>query len=139
MQPKPLRWPLAVAGALGACAVAAGAFGAHGLKNHLSPAMLDVWNTAADYHLAHALALLALGLAITASPARFTQRSMLIAVVSMALGTVVFSGSLYGLALTGIGWLGAVTPIGGTLLIASWLLVIRVALTVRGNSSDTPV
>ena len=117
--------------------MAAGAFGAHGLRDHLSPSMLDVWNTAADYHLAHALALLALGLAITASPARFTQRSMLSAVGSMALGTVVFSGSLYGLALTGIGWLGAITPIGGTLLIAGWLLVIRVALTARGDSSDT--
>ena len=138
MQPQPPRWPLAVAGVLGACAVAAGAFGAHGLKNYLSPPMLDVWNTAADYHLAHALALLALGLAVTASPARFAERSMVTAVVFMALGTVIFSGSLYGLALTGIGWLGAITPIGGTLLIAGWLFVIRVALTARGDSSDTP-
>ena len=119
------RWPLIAAAAMGATGVMAGAFGAHGLKGSVEPRLLDVWSTAADYQLLHAIALLALALyeVSTDKPSRF-QWSLLAWIV----GTLVFSGSLYALVLTGIGWLGAITPLGGTLLIAGWLLLLRPVL-----------
>lgn len=119
------RWSLAAAGILGASAVAAGAFGAHGLRDLLTPRMLDIWETAASYQLVHALALLALGLVSSHTAA---LRIRLWTTCCFLGGTLVFSGSLYLLALTGIGWLGAVTPVGGTLLIIGWLLVFASAI-----------
>lgn len=100
-------------------AVAAGAFGAHALKARLTPEMLAVWETAARYQAYHGLALLFLawlsdrhpGAALTAGGWCFLA------------GTVIFSGSLYALALTEQRWLGAVTPLGGLLLLAGWACV----------------
>ena len=118
---------LSMAAWLGGAAVALGAFGAHGLKRYLNsvdPAgvRLGWWNTAAQYHLAHALAL---GLvAATAGESRAAGISR----VCFSLGIAVFSGTLYVMALTDLRWLGAVTPIGGALLIAGW---IAFALAVR--------
>ncbi|MCC4310000.1 DUF423 domain-containing protein [Alcanivorax marinus] len=108
---------LLVLGALnGALAVTLGAFGAHGLKNRVDAAMLDVWSTASQYHFYHALALLLVGLlARQAGAGAVTAGWILFA------GTLVFSGSLYALVLSGQKWLGAITPLGGTALIVGWL------------------
>ena len=109
------RAPLAVAGLLGFTAVAFGAFGAHGL--HLTPPMLDVYRTGALYHLVHAVAALTVALAGD----RLRRGGLILALLSA--GIVVFAGSLYALAITGLGVLGAVTPLGGLLLLAAWALV----------------
>lgn len=111
------RAGLGVAGLLGFSAVAIGAFGAHGLRGRLSPAMLEIYRTGALYHLVHAVAVLAIALA-----GERLRRGRLILTLFTA-GIVVFAGSLYALALTGIGALGAVTPLGGLLLLAGWALV----------------
>jgi uncharacterized membrane protein YgdD (TMEM256/DUF423 family) len=101
-----------IAAALCFLAVALGAFGAHGLKATLQAnAMLEVWNKAVLYHLAHAIALVALALHGTANRGAF---GLLVA------GIVIFSGSLYVLALTNVRWLGAITPLGGLCFLAGW-------------------
>jgi uncharacterized membrane protein YgdD (TMEM256/DUF423 family) len=100
---------------LGFLGVALGAFGAHALREKISPAMLQVWHTAVLYHLLHAVALFALGLY-----ARATGADVRVGGVLLIAGVLVFSGSLYALALTGIKPLGAITPVGGLLLLAGW-------------------
>jgi uncharacterized membrane protein YgdD (TMEM256/DUF423 family) len=111
------RGGLGLAGALGFTAVAFGAFGAHGLRSRLSPAMLEVYRTGALYHLVHAVAALAVALAGD----RLRRGRLILTLLST--GIVVFAGSLYALAITGIGALGAVTPLGGLLLLAAWAFV----------------
>jgi len=117
--------PFLAAGCLLAfLAVAAGAFGAHGLQGVLTAARLETWETAARYQMYHALALLFLGLAAARRPAvRWSGPAIL-----LFAGTVVFSGSLYALALTGVGALGAVAPIGGAGLLAGWIWALLVVL-----------
>jgi uncharacterized membrane protein YgdD (TMEM256/DUF423 family) len=101
-----------IAAAFCILAVALGAFGAHGLKNLLQAnGTLDVWEKAVLYHLAHAVALVAL--AIPATPNRG-------AFFLIAAGIVIFSGTLYLLAFTNVRWLGAITPIGGLCFLAGW-------------------
>ena len=101
-----------IAGLMGAAAVALGAFGAHGLKGVVTDAhLLEVWDTGARYHLAHAVALAAVA-GRGASP--WVARLWL-------TGVALFSGSLYAMTLTGVLWLGAITPLGGACLIAGWL------------------
>jgi uncharacterized membrane protein YgdD (TMEM256/DUF423 family) len=112
------RWPLLLAAFYGSTGVIAGAFGAHGLRLHYSPESLSIWETAARYQLLHALALLAIGLYLGDRPMTLWQRG---AAIGWGVGTLIFSGSLYLLVLTGAGWLGAVTPIGGVGLILGWL------------------
>jgi uncharacterized membrane protein YgdD (TMEM256/DUF423 family) len=103
---------------LGFLGVALGAFGAHALRDRLSPTLLQAWNTAVLYHLLHAVALFALGLYVrhagTSGSGTRIGGGLLLA------GILLFSGSLYTMALTGIGALGAVTPIGGLPLLAGW-------------------
>ena len=114
----------ATLGALsGFIAVGAGAFGAHGLKTRLTPDLLTVFETAARYQMFHALALLAVAWAFTRWPGRATAASGWCFVA----GTVVFSGSLYLLALTGVRGFGAITPFGGVLFLAGWLLLALAA------------
>lgn len=100
---------------LGFLGVALGAFGAHALRERLSPALLQVWNTAVLYHLLHGVAILALGLY-----ARSTGADVKGGGILLLAGVAIFSGSLYALALTGIKPLGAVTPIGGLCFLAGW-------------------
>lgn len=102
------------AGLLGAVGVALGAFGAHGLKDRITPPLLEVYRTGVLYHLLHAVALLGV---VVAGP-----RLKLGHVTRWAFlgGVFVFSGTLYTLALTGIGWLGAITPVGGLAFIVGW-------------------
>ena len=107
----------AAAGAvLGFLAVAAGAFGAHALRDLLSPVQMQVFETAARYQMYHALALLAVAWASSRWPSSVLRFSGWMFVV----GTVLFSGSLYLLAVTGVRWFGAVTPLGGIAFLAGW-------------------
>ncbi len=105
---------------LAALGVAAGAFAAHALKERLSPEMLTVFETGVRYHLIHALGLLGIGLVALHLQA---QRWLLASGWTMLAGLVVFSGTLYALAAGGPRWLGAITPVGGTALIAAWALL----------------
>ena len=107
---------LRISALLGLLGVALGAFGAHGLEKWIEdPKRLAVWDTAVFYHLIHAvmLYLIAVG--------GILRRG---AWNAMALGTLVFSGSLYALVLTNVKWLGAITPVGGLLFLVGWGLLI---------------
>jgi uncharacterized membrane protein YgdD (TMEM256/DUF423 family) len=99
-----------------AIGVGAGAFGAHGLKSALAPEMLVVYETAVRYQMYHAFALIITGLLFRPSNSKST-----IAGWCFAIGTALFSGSLYLMSLSGIRWLGAITPLGGVAFIAGWL------------------
>lgn len=102
---------------LGGLGVALGAFGAHALSERLTPSLLQTYETAVRYHFYHALALVAVVYAI----GRWPQSNLPVAAGWLfVLGVLIFSGSLYLLAFTGIRWLGAITPIGGVALIAGW-------------------
>ncbi|WOV84610.1 DUF423 domain-containing protein [Sporosarcina jeotgali] len=121
-----------IAGAVnGAIAVALGAFGAHALADRLSAHYLDIWEKAVHYQMFHAVALLAIG--ILMSPALFGSSTALSwAGYLLLAGIIIFSGSLYVLSLSGIGILGAITPIGGVAFIAGWIMLI-VAASKFGN------
>jgi uncharacterized membrane protein YgdD (TMEM256/DUF423 family) len=101
----------------GLLAVALGAFGAHALKGRLDVELLATFEVGVRYQMYHALALLAAGWACTRWPGTAVTASGWLFVA----GTVVFSGSLYALALTGARWLGAITPLGGLALLAGWV------------------
>jgi uncharacterized membrane protein YgdD (TMEM256/DUF423 family) len=105
------------AGVAGFVGVGLGAFGAHALKSRLAPDMLAVFDTATRYHLLHVLAICAAAW----GAARFGHRAFAAAGWSFLAGIVIFSGSLYALALTGERWLGAVTPFGGVAFLTGWL------------------
>lgn len=98
-------------------AVAAGAFGAHALKARLAPDLLAVFETGARYQLFHALALLLVALMLDRAP----SKPLRFAGWMFVLGTVLFSGSLYALALSGVRVLGAITPFGGLCFLTGWL------------------
>lgn len=118
---------LGIGALLGFLGVAAGAFGAHAIRERVTPERLANWKTAADYQLWHALATMAAGLAAV----RWDSGAAAAAGWCFVLGTVVFSGSLYALALTGRRKLGAITPIGGMLLLLGWALMVVAA--IRGG------
>lgn len=108
------------ASALGALSVMIGAFGAHALKATLEASgRMDTFETAVKYQFYHTLALLAIGLLMY----RLNDKLLDYAGLSMVGGVLVFSGSLYILCMTGIRWLGAITPIGGLLMIVGWVLL----------------
>ena len=112
------RLALTLASLLLAIAVALGAFGAHALQSRLAPELQAIWQTAVQYHAWHALGLAGVGLYLMHRPeATLAGWSGWLFVA----GIVLFSGSLYALALTGTRALGAVTPIGGAAFIAGWL------------------
>ena len=117
-----------IAGAVNAAiAVALGAFGAHALKEKLSEHYLAIWETAVQYQMFHALALIAVG--ILMSPTLFGSITQLNWAGYLILaGIIIFSGSLYVLSLSGIGILGAITPIGGVAFIAGWIMLIVAAV-----------
>jgi uncharacterized membrane protein YgdD (TMEM256/DUF423 family) len=116
-----------IAGILAFLGVALGAFGAHALSSRFGDYEKGVWHTATEYHLVHALALFGFGIAAAAigvppgtSPALWNAIGWLFTV-----GIVLFSGSLYVLALTGVKVLGAITPFGGLSFMAAWVLIAR--------------
>src|SRR5438045_583757 len=98
-------------------AVAAGAFGAHALRAKLAPDLLTVYQTAVQYHFWHALALFGIGMLLMQKP---DSGGLVIVAWLLVAGLVLFSGSLYALALSGIRGFGAVTPIGGIAFLAAW-------------------
>lgn len=112
------RRTLTLAALAGALAVMTGAFGAHALRAKLTPDLLAVWQTALQYHFWHALALGLIGVLTLHRP---DSRALRSAGWLMLLGLLLFSGSLYALALTGVRGLGAVTPLGGLAFIGGWL------------------
>jgi uncharacterized membrane protein YgdD (TMEM256/DUF423 family) len=113
-----LLFALGAASAL--ISVGAGAFGAHALRARLSPDLLDVFETAARYQMYHALGLFAAAWAVTRWPGPWPVRAGWLFVG----GTLLFSGSLYALALSGVRWLGAVTPFGGVAFLAGWICLV---------------
>jgi uncharacterized membrane protein YgdD (TMEM256/DUF423 family) len=115
---------LGLGAALAALGVITGAFAAHGLKDRLSPDDLDTWETAARYHLVHALALLAVAYAAGRWNGGLTTAAGWLFVA----GVILFSGSLYALSLSGVKALGAITPFGGLCFIIGWILVVVVAI-----------
>ncbi len=109
---------------LGFFGVVAGAFGGHAIRERVTPERLDNWKTAADYQLWHALATIASGLIAV----RWASGSAAAAGWCFVAGVVVFSGSLYALALTDRRKLGAITPIGGVLFLVGWALLVVAAI-----------
>lgn len=113
-----------VTGALhGFLAVALGAFGAHALKDVVDEYGLSIWETAVQYQMFHATGLLVIGL-LMSSKLLGEVKQLKLAGIFFNLGIVFFAGSLYVLAISGIKVLGAITPIGGVLFLAGWVLII---------------
>lgn len=107
------RW-IGIGAVWGALAVVLGAFGAHAIRESVSAAQMDWWETAVLYHALHALAIVLYGLFRERAGGRNTPGTCFL------VGSIIFSGSLYAMTLTGARWLGMVTPVGGLLLIAGW-------------------
>ena len=118
-----------LAGALlAATGIACGAFGAHALADTLGPVRLGWWQTAVQYQMWHAVALVAL--AALPLPRLGWPAALL------ALGTIIFAGTLYIMAISDLRWLGAVTPLGGLLMIAAWLLVAWRSIGGRAGADE---
>ena len=100
-------------------AVGLGAFGAHGLRQRLTPDLLGIFETGVRYHVYHALALFAVAWVADKNPASLANA----AGWAFTAGIIIFSGSLYVLSVTGVRWLGAVTPIGGLAFLVGWALL----------------
>lgn len=104
--------------------VVLGAFGAHGLKKKLSAEMMDIFQTGVQYHMYHALGLILIGiLAQWMAPSTLNWAGW-----SMLVGIFLFSGSLYVLSISGIKWLGAITPLGGLAFLIGWLMIVIAAI-----------
>ncbi len=110
-----------LAGINGFIAVSLGAFAAHGLREKLTPALLNTFQTGVQYQMYHALALFGIGVMLINFPANNLLR---ISAYLMLAGIVLFSGSLYLLSITGVRWLGAITPLGGLCFLAAWALLV---------------
>lgn len=106
---------LIIGSLLAALGIGLGAFGSHGLRHILDPVQLEWWHTAVQYQMWNALGLISLGAS--------RLKRLTLPLTLLTLGTLIFSGTLYLLALTGLHWLGMITPIGGLLMIAGWLAV----------------
>lgn len=118
---------LIIAGISGALAVAIGAMGAHALKDHLDAYAMEVYTKAATYHFYHTLALFGVGIYAMHRPSAMLRWAGRLFII----GIILFSGSLYVLALTGIRQLGMITPIGGIAFIAGWLCVVFATIRER--------
>jgi uncharacterized membrane protein YgdD (TMEM256/DUF423 family) len=123
--PASARLFIALGASFAALGVVLGAFGAHALKARLSPEALAVYHTAVQYHLWHAIGLLAVGLACFQLPPNGWLKA---SGWLLAAGIVLFSGSLYVFALTGTRWFGAITPFGGGAFILGWLALLLAVL-----------
>lgn len=118
-----MRLWLTIGAASAFLSVAAGAFGAHALRARLSPDLLTIFETGARYHMYHSLGLVAVGLLGLSRPSPLLEYSGW----AMLAGLVLFSGSLYALALSGVRALGAITPLGGLGFLAGWALLALAA------------
>ncbi len=120
---------LTVAALNGFIAVTLGAFAAHSLKASLSADMLNTFQTGVQYHMYHALALFGVGVLTLQFPFNGLLRT---SGYLFLAGIIVFSGSLYALSLTGVRWLGAITPVGGVMFLAGWALLALAMFNLRG-------
>lgn len=111
-----------------------GAFGAHGLRHSVSHELLAVYDTGVRYHLIHALGVLL----IATLSLHIESRVLLAAAISHLAGIVLFSGSLYALAVTGVRWLGAITPLGGVAFVLGWALLFAAVRRWGGGASAGP-
>ncbi len=120
---------MAIASILAGLAVAAGAFGAHALKDKLTERAIEIFDTAARYQMYHALALLLVALLLTRveTPPPFLNA----AGFAFIVGIAIFSGSLYALSLSGIKWLGAIAPIGGAAFMIGWACLAVAAFNLK--------
>ena len=119
---------LAIASVLGGISVVLGAFASHALKDKLSERALEIWETGTKYQMYHALALILVALLIS----RFPDSTLLVvAGYAFVAGVTIFSGSLYALSLSGIKWLGAITPLGGAAFIIGWACLTVAALRIE--------
>ncbi len=125
------RNTLRAAAVAGFSAVALGAFGAHGLKGVLAPDLMATYQTAVQYHLVHAVVLLGLSVWLMVRPDRWLS----LASGFMTAGLILFSGSLYALALTGERKLGMITPIGGVSWLIGWALLLVAASRIPHSNS----
>ena len=123
------KYFIAIAAVSGFLAVALGAFGAHGLKPHLSPDELQWFETANRYHFYHTLAIFGTALLLMKMQSRWLKYSG----IAFVAGILVFSGSLYVMAVTGLKMLGAVTPIGGLAFLAGWAMLLAGSLDKSGK------
>ena len=124
---------LKIAGIAGATGVAAGAFGAHGLQGRIPENLIEIFHTGANYHLLHSIVLLALSALVQ----QFQENKfLLLSAHFFWFGILVFSGSLYILALSGARWWGAVTPIGGMSLIIGWILLFIAAKATKKTGTS---
>ncbi|NCG41565.1 MAG: DUF423 domain-containing protein [Actinobacteria bacterium] len=115
------KFIIILAGINGFLAVSIGAFAAHMLRDRLSPELLNTFQTGVQYHMYHALGLFGIGLMMLNFPASHLLR---ISAYLLMAGIVLFSGSLYLLSITGIRWLGAITPLGGLCFLTAWALIV---------------
>ena len=129
----PNRW-IAVAGLAGFLGVATGAFGAHGLKDAVSPDLLAIFKTGSHYCQVHAVALLVIGLLADRHPSALINRSAWF----MSIGMLIFSGTLWLLVLTNTRWLGAITPIGGACLLIGWLHLLWLGWKGPQKETENP-
>ena len=120
-------WWFAVGSIFCAGSIGVGAFGAHALKGRLTPDDQGIFETATKYFTSQSLGLLLLALLMS----RLDGLALKVAAFALAIGILIFSGSLYALIWTGIRWLGAVTPIGGVLMITAWLLAAWAAISAH--------
>ena len=110
---------LSLGAIFGALAIVAGAFASHSLKMYLTESSLSIWQTAVKYQMYHSLALILIAIAMERSiPISFWLK---VSTIAFTIGVILFSGSLYILSLTGISWLGIITPFGGLSLISGWI------------------
>ncbi len=121
-----VRWLMLLGAGLAMFAVVVGAFAAHGLKQVLDPYHLGIFETAVRYQMYHAIALLIV--AVFSTMPQFSPRWLKLSAFGFILGIALFSGSLYLLALSGVKWLGAITPLGGVAFIFGWMALIVAAL-----------
>lgn len=119
---------LAIASVLGGISVILGAFASHALKDRLSERALAIWETGTKYQMYHALATIAIALLLTRFP---SSKLLMVAGYAFISGVVIFSGSLYALSLSGIKWLGAITPLGGVAFIIGWACLTIAALGIE--------
>lgn len=122
---------LRLAAASGFIVVGLGAFGAHGLRSLLDAARLGTWETAVQYQMLHVVALLAVGLLSLRGELTLLRWSGW----NFVVGTLLFSGSLYLLALTGVSWLGMITPLGGVCFLLGWVLLFKAAASPSVTST----
>lgn len=127
------RWP-AVAAGLMFLTVAFGAFGAHALRERIPSDRLEIFQTSVQYQGLHALAILI----VAGFAARIGARKADVISTIFVAGIVLFSGSLYALALTGIKWLGAITPLGGVCFLVGWGLLVISLGKRQANLPDSP-